>query len=415
MDDPRDIRIRLLRGLLRSPLGLRLVRALLAGRPQKPHHYVSADFFLEMARSAYASRARPVVWSNIFVPSELFWGLGIVPFFPETWAGLAASMGLSALGVSQSAAVGYPVDLCTVHRSAAGLWASQLFPRIDAGVATSHACDLAGQMVGNFAYAKGKPFFLLDVPQNDDEAAVDYLAAQLGQLIEHWRETLGIAFDPDRLREAIRLSNQARALALEVATLREAEPAPLRGSGMRDQLGMLTAMFGHPSGIRYYQALRDYTAQRVADGQPEQAHQRVRLYWMHLMPYFESALLSILEDELGGAIAWEEISTVWWDELDEREPLRSLARKIVSLFFNGPIQRRAEMALRLIRRYHCQGAIHFSHWGCRQSAGALYVLRAHLRREGVPLLILDGDCIDPSNLQLGPLRTRIEAFMEMLS
>jgi len=415
MDNPRDIRIRVLRGLLRSPLGLRLVRALLAGRPQKPHHYVSADFFLEMARGAYASHARPVVWSNIFVPSELFWGLGIVPFFPETWAGLAASMGLSALGVSQSAALGYPVDLCTVHRSAAGLWASHLFPRMDAGVATSHICDIAGQMISNFAFTEGKPFFLLDVPQSNDGAAVDYVAAQLERLIEHWREALGISFDTDRLREAIRLSNQARALALEVASLREAQPAPLRGSGMRDQLAMLTAMFGHPSGIRYYQALRDYTARRVADGQPEQAHQRVRLYWMHLMPYFESALLSVLEDELGGAIAWEEISTLWWDELDEREPLRSLARKIVSLFFNGPIQRRTEMALRLIRRYHCQGAIHFSHWGCRQSAGALYVLRARLRREGVPLLVLDGDCIDPSNLQLGPLRTRIEAFMEMLA
>ncbi len=188
----------------------------------------------------------------------------------------------------------------------------------------------------------------------------------------------------------------------------------LRGSGMRDQLAMLTAMFGHPSGIRYYQALRDYTHQRIASNQPEQNTQRVRLYWMHLMPYFESELLTHLEDDLGGVIAWEEISTIWWEELDEREPLRALARKMLSLFFNGPVHRRIEMALRLIQRYHCQGAIHFSHWGCRQSAGALQVLRARLRREGLPLLVLDGDCIDPSNLQLGPLRTRLDAFIEML-
>ncbi len=414
MNDPKDVRIRLLSWLLRSPLGLRLVQALLAGRPQKPHHHVSADFFLEMARAAYASRTRPVVWSNIFVPSELFWGLGIVPFFPETWAGLAASMGLSALGVSQAAALGYPVDLCTVHRSAAGLRVSRLFPRMDAVVATSHTCDLASQMLSNFAHAEGKPFFLLDVPQRENKEAVDYSTAQLQRLIEHWCETLGIVFDLDRLRHALHLSNKARTLALEVAMLREAQPAPLRGSGMRDQLGMLTAMFGHPSGIRYYQTLRDYTRQRITSSQPEQTLQRVRLYWMHLMPYFESELLSHLEDDLGGVVAWEEVSTIWWDELDERDPLRSLARKMVSLFFNGPIQRRAEMALRLIQRYHCQGAIHFSHWGCRQSAGALHVLRARLRQEGVPLLILDGDCIDPSNLQLGPLHTRLEAFIEML-
>ena len=97
------------------------------------------------------------------------------------------------------------------------------------------------------------------------------------------------------------------------------------------------------------------------------------------------------------------------------EFLRALAHKILSLYFNGSIVRRADQAARQIARYRCRGAVHFSHWGCRQSAGALHVLRAHLRKIGVPLLVLDGDCIDPENLQLGPLRTRVDAFMEMLA
>ena len=67
-----------------------------------------------------------------------------------------------------------------------------------------------------------------------------------------------------------------------------------------------------------------------------------------------------------------------------------------------------------ITRYQCRGAIHFSHWGCRQSSGALHTVRTRLRKEGVPLLVLDGDCVDPVNLQMGPLRTRAEAFIEML-
>jgi benzoyl-CoA reductase/2-hydroxyglutaryl-CoA dehydratase subunit BcrC/BadD/HgdB len=70
--------------------------------------------------------------------------------------------------------------------------------------------------------------------------------------------------------------------------------------------------------------------------------------------------------------------------------------------------------LQHIARYQCRGAIHFSHWGCRQSSGALHIVRTRLRKEGVPLLVLDGDCVDPANLQMGPLRTRVEAFIEML-
>lgn len=415
MNGPKDLKVRLLKWQLRSPLGLLLARALLAGRPQKPHHRISADFFVEIARRSYTTRPEPVVWSNLFVPSELFWALGITPFFPEAWTGLAASMGLSAVGIAQSAAIGYPVDLCTVHRSGAGLHHNGLFPRADAYVSTSNTCDVAGQVLANFAHAESRPFFFIDVPQTDDEDAVDYVAGQLQQLVDHWTATLGVTLDPERLRQSIQLSNQARALALEVAALRESEPAPLRGSGMLDQLAMLTSMFGHPAGLTYYRALLDYAQQRVTAHDPEQHDQKVRLYWMHLMPYFQTEILAHLEDELGAAIVAEEISHVWWDELDETEPLRALARKMLGLYFNGSIERRVDQALRQIARYRCRGAVHFSHWGCRQSAGALHVVRARLRQVGVPLLVLDGDCVDPENLQLGPLRTRVDAFIEMLA
>ena len=88
MTDPKDIKIRLLKWQLRSPLGLLLARALLAGRPQKPHHRISADFFMQLARRSYTSSPHtrgpaPVVWSNLFIPSELFWAMGVTPFFPE--------------------------------------------------------------------------------------------------------------------------------------------------------------------------------------------------------------------------------------------------------------------------------------------------------------------------------------------
>ena len=41
-------------------------------------------------------------------------------------------------------------------------------------------------------------------------------------------------------------------------------------------------------------------------------------------------------------------------------------------------------------------------------------MRDVLRSRGIPFLQLDGDCIDETNLQLGPLRTRIQGFLEML-
>lgn len=401
--------------LLCSQVAWRLARAVAPGRvTHKPHDRVAWAFYLGLGERLYADRSTPAVWSSIFVPSELIWGLGLVPFYPETAAGIGAGLGLSPLGVEAAEAQCYPVDLCTFNRSAAGLRAAGLFPRGDAYVASSHLCDVTSQMMAGFAHATNHPFSLLDVPQREDEAAVAYLTAQLEETVNRWRTELDIGYEPERLRRAIRFSNQARAQALEIAALREAHPAPLRGSSMLAQLGMLTSMFGHPAGVAYYRALRDYTLERIQRAEPEQAEQNVRLYWMHLGPYFSDELLPHVENDLGAVIAFEEASTVWWDELDEAQPLRSLARKMLAMFLNGPVERRVNLALRHIDRYQCVGAVHFSHWGCRQSSGALRVLRDRLRREGVPLLVLDGDCVDPTNLQLGPLRTRIDAFVEML-
>lgn len=74
-----------------------------------------------------------------------------------------------------------------------------------------------------------------------------------------------------------------------------------------------------------------------------------------------------------------------------------------------------DLALRHIGRYRGAGAVHFGHWDCRRSTGPLRVVQCRLRRAGVPPLALDGDCVDPTNLQLGPLRTRVEAYIAMLT
>ena len=69
----------------------------------------------------------------------------------------------------------------------------------------------------------------------------------------------------------------------------------------------------------------------------------------------------------------------------------------------------------MARQHQVDGAVHFSHWGCRQSTDALRVVAEALQAEGVPLLVLDGDCVDARSYSDGQYRTRLEGFVEMLA
>ncbi len=183
---------------------------------------------------------------------------------------------------------------------------------------------------------------------------------------------------------------------------------------MISQIGLTVMLFGAPFGVEYYGALRDYIQTRVTTQTPEQPHQKTRLYWMHLRPYFGAEFMAHLEDDLGAVIAFEEMSSIWWERLDEARPFHALACKLLANFCVGPVERRIAKAFVNIARYECDGVVHFNHWGCRQSTGGLRVIRDAFKREGIPFLQIDGDCIDSANLQAGPLRTRIEAFVETL-
>jgi benzoyl-CoA reductase/2-hydroxyglutaryl-CoA dehydratase subunit BcrC/BadD/HgdB len=411
----RALKIRLMRAISRSPVALRIAEELLARRPSfSEQGRLASRFGADLVRRAYASEGGFVVWSNLFFPSEILLGMGLVPFYPEMASAFATVLDITPWSLPLAGQHGCPTDLCTVHRNLLGLDHGDLLPPVDALISTSSLCDMAGQALANIAYERDKPFIMVDVPEGTSETDVDYLEAQLRRVTEQLCQLAGVEMSAERLREAIELSNQASDYMEEINELRKARPAPLRGSNMLNELAMITSGFGSEHAVRYYRTFRDYTRQLVAGGETEQPDQRLRLYWMHLKCYCGNDLFHLLEDELGVALVFEEYNTLWWERLDPERPFRSLARKVLQHFNLGPIERRAEQAIRRVQEYDADGVVHFGHWGCRQSTGALPVLRDRLRDEGIPFLQIDGDIIDGANLQWGQMKTRVEGFVEML-
>ncbi|GAB4343547.1 MAG: 2-hydroxyacyl-CoA dehydratase family protein [Candidatus Abyssubacteria bacterium] len=360
---------------------------------------------------AFAGKS-PVAWINVFTPPELVFGLGYLPFWLDGAGGTSGWIEMN--DVFERADTLLPSrDMCTFLRAAVGAAAMDLFPQPKVVVCTSHLCEGAPKMARMAARREGVEFHLLDVPSELSEESVAYVAGQVEAVARRLSEISGSKLDIDRLRDAIELSNRARACLTEVYELRAHVPAPVTGSQF---VGFsLVYPWGAKAGVSIAESLRDDVAGRVAGNVAAIAGgERHRLMWIHLRPVFETDIMARLEQEMRAVIVVDLMGEAWWPELDPRDPFRAFAMKILSNPELQPMEWRTARLKRLARKYRVDGAVHFLQWGCRWNYGQTALYREAIAELGLPFLALDGDAVDKRATPHGQILTRLEAFQELL-
>ncbi|MGQ9475034.1 MAG: 2-hydroxyacyl-CoA dehydratase subunit D [Actinomycetota bacterium] len=386
-------------GLARSPFN----------RPQWKADRVSLTHFIRSTRDAYLGKA-PVVWCNLLVPSELIHGLGCLPFYPEMAAAVVASAGLAPRFIDRAVEEEFSSDACSYHRCLLGCAVEGFLPRPDLLLSVNYPCDSA---VLSFAFLSGLygvPNLVLDVPLPDREGELATLAGQIEEAAWAMARLSGRDRESmiDGLARSIDLSNQALAYLRQVEEMRKRDDCTLDGKDAMGNLSVLAGCMGSEAGVEFYRLLAEELRERGCRGTGS-----LRLMWMHLKPWYAQSIFQSLEKH-GARLVCEEYTHATWEPMDPSKPFVSLAAKLESHFLVGPAERRAAHLARLVEEYRVDGAIHFNHWGCRQSCGGAPLVKRTLQEKGVPVLIIDGDCVDPREYQEGQISTRLEAFLESL-
>ena len=384
--------------------------------PTRSHKY-SNLFTARNLRTAYSKNKHPLGFGSLFIPYELFYSLNIRPFLPEVVAGFTASMGLADKTLKEASSHWYSQDLCTFHRSASGAVALDLFPKPDFLFTSNLACDAAQKSFYLYAshYGIEKNYYLIDVPYEYSVESLKYLAGQFEEISHSISEKTGKDLDMDKFRKVIGLSNEFRRWALKINEARKTfKYSPKNFNG----LSYLFPFFGlsgtRESVILYRQMYADFNkANKNGSGLNNRAPAK-KILWLHLKPYYNSEIFDILDNE-NCQVAFEEINNVYWPELDPEKPFESFAKKMLSSPLKGSIDNRVKAVIKMAEDYNVDGAIFFSHWGCRQSNGGARIIKDRLRDIGVQTLVLDGDCVDRNNSSVGQTRTRLQGFMEILN
>jgi len=362
---------------------------------------------------------KPVGFGSLFLPFELFHATGISPFLPEIIGGFTAGLGIADQTLKKASSSWYSQDLCTFHRSASGAVEMDLFPEPSFIICTNLACDAAQKSFYHYALTYGieKNYFLLDVPYENNPRSLQYLAGQLKRLAESITGAAGKKIDMDSFARTIKLSNEFRKWALKINDIRKKlldYPPDFNGLNFRLPFhGLIVTEEAVKLYKNVYQKLNGLLIRQEEDPDNNKNSLK-RILWMHLKPYYKNEIFEII-DSGNCKVVFEEINNVYWPRLDPEKPFESLALKMLSHPLTGKASDRTAALGRMADIYNIDGAILFTHWGCRQSNGSARIIKDYFKERRVPVLVLDGDCVDKSNSAAGQIKTRLQGYMEILN
>lgn len=362
-------------------------------------------------------KSKPLVWRNLFFPTEILNAMDCRIRTLETYAALfgrKADKVKEALG--RAAQKGFDGQTCSFLRMLEGME----LEKPDYVVSTMQPCQQAERVFADLVRELDIPdrLYSLQTPINGHSRnAVEMMADGLAESVSLMEKAFGRKLDPARLEEACRLSNEAAALAKKCARLRFTSPPLVRGSEAIYNAVVFSQLWGTHDLVdiqrAYYEELlakKEWAEKRYALGDTH------RLLWLHLPPFYDSKHLDFVEKTCNAPIVFEETNFVAWEPLDPKDPYRSLAKKLLQSGFLDP-SLRVEYVKKAIPAGQFNGVILYTHgFGRCSLADRAFSkqLRETLDAVGVPLLALEGDCMDAS---IDPCSTvtKIASFVEALN
>ncbi len=360
--------------------------------------------------------SRPLVWRNLFFPTEILNALNVRSLTLETYAALfARSPRKVKRAFDEAAYKGYSGETCSFLRVLEG---SKL-PKPDFGVSTSQPCQQGERIFRDLvrSYGVEDRFFSLQTPPNEDGNAVENLASDLERAVGIMEKAMNIKMDSGRLAEACEFSNQAREYSLKCNELRFNSPPLLRGS----QAIYFATIFSQLWGCRELvdiqkQLFSELSACRDEIGDTVKLEDTHRLLWLHLPPFYDVSLLDFIELNCNAPIVFEEVNFIGWEKLDPSDPYRSLARKILTVGFMDPALR-VRSIVEQSKTLKYNGCILYNHgFGRCSMSDSSFIkhLREELNKNAVPLLVLDGDCVDKT-IDPCSTYTKVSSYIESLN
>lgn len=381
-------------------------------------HYAVAKYF---------RFGRPLAWITSGAPVEILRAMGIAVVYPENYGALCGARGGSAALCEVAEAHGYSGDLCSYARSSVGMMYEPKqapmggLPHPDLLITCGNICGTVLKWYQAAARIYNAPLFIIDTPFIHDESgqptphAVEYVAAQLEEMIAFVEKHTRHHLSEDKLMETAMLSREAVNLWREVRELCRARPSPLNAPDLFLNMAPIVTLRGTKQTVKFYQELKNEVEDRVARQVGAIPEERYRLLWDNIAIWHQLYRFYNHFVDYGACFVVDTYTGGWSMEIEEGEPIRALARTYTKIFLNQSLQVRARLMIDAIESFHVDGFVMHSNRSCKPySVGQYDIQRIVTAQTQRPGLVIEADHSDPRSYADEPVQSRIQTFMETL-
>ncbi|MRR15850.1 MAG: 2-hydroxyacyl-CoA dehydratase [Deltaproteobacteria bacterium] len=362
------------------------------------------------ARELRAGGKKIIGYFCCFVPDEIITALDMVPYRIQ---------GSQSDPIDEADALLEPMA-CPFARSCFNMALKGEYDFLD-GFVAPHSCDTIERMYHIWHSNKPAPFnHMINVPHMMGPSSSEFYKNELKYFIHRLEEFAGRKLETAKLADAVKLYNRRRALLRELYDLRKPNPPRVTGTEITK---VLVAGMGLPGAehIGLVQAFLDEVKRRPA-AKPDD---RPRIFlWGNEID--DAAFITLVE-ESGAHVVMDDLCTgtrFFWDDTPETaDPLDGLTQRYIGTHCprslspqagdrKQDLQNRFGYIRQFIADWKAGAAIFYIVRYCDTCELEGPDLREYLTDLKLPVLMIEDDY---STSTIGQLRTRIQAFLEMIS
>ena len=347
----------------------------------------------------------------VFVPEE------IVLAANATLVGLCSGADFAVEMVEQY----LPRNTCALIKSAFGFKLGKVCPYLEVSdmIIGENTCD-GKKKAYETLKALVPDLFVMDLPQTKSEEGRDLLAAEYWKLMDQVQELTGVEVTKKSLKDAIRMVNAKRKALHRLSELRKADPAPI--SGLDALLINQVAFYDNPTRFTAsVNSICDNLEKAIAAGRGVKPGKAPRVIISGCPMAVPNWKLPAIVEGAGAVIVGEESCVGERGQrnlVDESgDSIDDLMDAIIDRYFEidcaifTPNPSRLDHIEEIYRKTAAQGVIHYGLQFCQPYIMESIPVEKALEAKGIPTLRIETDY---SMEDAGQLKTRVEAFLELL-